>query len=272
MFNVNLRGQNHDIMLAHVCCMDSKLSRNSLVHEKGHCDKGSNISKGCILLKPYSSGCSYSVMSFLWCRKLSSDVGARQGQKDDDLEDGFSDKELPPEADAMVELEENEDDEELVSEGEISEEYTKITANDSLGLLDSVSDFPIKKRRRGKRAKSPLFKIIMEAPSDSFNSTLDKWVEDGNHLGRDEISFTMLNLRRYRLYMKALQVRDFCQYELRMLFVVFLFLMLNSIDYDFTWLDKFLSLFDFCKSGIYSMTFCEQITLHIICEFALTLG
>ncbi|CAL9069957.1 unnamed protein product [Musa banksii] len=201
----SMRGQSHDIMLAHVCCMDSKLSRNILVHEKGHCDKGSNISKGCILLKPYSSGCSYSVMSFLWCRKLSSDVGARQGQKDDDLEDGFSDKELPPEADAMVELEENENDEELVSEGEISEEDTKITANDSLGLLDCVSDFPMKKRRRGKRAKSPLFKIIMEAPSDSFNSTLDKWVEDGNCLGRDEISFTMLNLRRYRLYMKALQ-------------------------------------------------------------------
>ncbi|THU56947.1 hypothetical protein C4D60_Mb11t22580 [Musa balbisiana] len=183
----SMRGQNHDIMLAHVCCMDSKLSRNSLVHEKGHCDKGSNISKGCILLKPYSSGCSYSVMSFLWCRKLSSDVGARQGQKDDDLEDGFSDKELPPEADAMVELEENEDDEELVSEGEISEEYTKITANDSLGLLDSVSDFPIKKRRRGKRAKSPLFKIIMEAPSDSFNSTLDKWVEDARRIPNHHI-------------------------------------------------------------------------------------
>ncbi|KAJ8511564.1 hypothetical protein OPV22_001998 [Ensete ventricosum] len=204
-----MRGQNHSIMLAHVCCMDSKLSRNSLVHEKGHCDKGSNISKGCILLKPCSSGCSYSVMSFLWCRNLSSHVGSRQGQKDDDLEDEFSDEELAPEADAMVEPEENEDDEKSVSEGEIfeeeiSEEDTNITANDSLGLLDSVSDFPIKKRRRGKRAKSPLFKIIMEAPSDSFNSTLDKWVKDDNRLGRDEISFTILNLRRYRLYMKAL--------------------------------------------------------------------
>ncbi|URD78473.1 DNA-binding protein [Musa troglodytarum] len=198
-------------MLAHVFCMDSKLSRNSLVHEKGHCDKCYNISKGCILLNPYSSGCSYSVMSFLWCRKLSSDVGARQGQKDDDVENGFSDEELPPEADAMVELEENEDDKELVSEGEISEEDTNITANDSLGLLDSVSDFPIKKRRRGKRAKSPLFKIIMEAPSDSFNSTLDKWVEDGNRLGRDEISFTMLNLRRYRLYTKALQFLEWLE-------------------------------------------------------------
>ncbi|URD78475.1 DNA-binding protein [Musa troglodytarum] len=143
--------------------------------------------------------------------ELSSDVGARQGQKDDDVENGFSDEELPPEADAMVELEENEDDKELVSEGEISEEDTNITANDSLGLLDSVSDFPIKKRRRGKRAKSPLFKIIMEAPSDSFNSTLDKWVEDGNRLGRDEISFTMLNLRRYRLYTKALQFLEWLE-------------------------------------------------------------
>ncbi|RRT72864.1 hypothetical protein B296_00034026 [Ensete ventricosum] len=148
-------------------------------------------------------------MSFLWCRNLSSHVGSRQGQKDDDLEDEFSDEELAPEADAMVEPEENEDDEKSVSEGEIfeeeiSEEDTNITANDSLGLLDSVSDFPIKKRRRGKRAKSPLFKIIMEAPSDSFNSTLDKWVKDDNRLGRDEISFTILNLRRYRLYMKAL--------------------------------------------------------------------
>lgn len=52
----------------------------------------------------------------------------------------------------------------------------------------------------------PLFKVLIEAPCTSIDDVLEKWIVDGNILDRGEISVTLLNLQKRRLYEKALQV------------------------------------------------------------------
>ncbi|CAL9046187.1 pentatricopeptide repeat-containing protein At1g80270, mitochondrial-like [Musa acuminata AAA Group] len=196
------RVQNCSILLARACCADSVLSRNYLAHEEGHHDKSFSISGSSIISKLYSSECLYHTShtkSFLWRRNLSSHARARSGQKDDDLEDGFSDLDVPPEDDAMVGPKEKEANEELMSE-----EETNNAADDELSFLDSETDLSVEKKTQ-RRVESQLSKIIIENPRYSLNAKLDKWVEEGNPLGRGEISLVLLNLRKHRLYGKALQ-------------------------------------------------------------------
>ncbi|XP_074588554.1 pentatricopeptide repeat-containing protein At1g80270, mitochondrial-like [Curcuma longa] len=45
----------------------------------------------------------------------------------------------------------------------------------------------------------------METPRNSLTRALDKYVEEGKPLGRDEISLAMFNLRKRRVYPRALQ-------------------------------------------------------------------
>ncbi|RWW04710.1 hypothetical protein BHE74_00046667 [Ensete ventricosum] len=160
--------------------------------------------------KLYSSERLYHTKSFLWCRNLSSHAGVRSGQNDDDLEDGFSDLEVPPEDDAMVGPEEKEDDEELMSE-----EETNNAAADALSLLDSETDVSVEKKTE-RTVELPLSKIIIEAPRYLLNGTLDKWVEEGNPLGRGKFSLVILKLRKRRLYGKALQKKKIADVLLTM--------------------------------------------------------
>ncbi|WOL16381.1 pentatricopeptide repeat-containing protein [Canna indica] len=205
------RGRSHRIMLTREYCDDSELSRNSLVHEEGNRDNGSNISGNCIQSKSYFSRCSYSPKSFIWSRNLSSHVRARLGQKDDDLENGFSDLDVLSEADSIVEPQEEVDDDKSISEieGEMSEEDPNGGTNDLLS--DNESDSSFQKITKQKSILSPLAKIVMETPQNSLNSALDKWVEEGNPLGRGEIFLIILNLRRRRLYWKALQFLEWVE-------------------------------------------------------------
>lgn len=50
-----------------------------------------------------------------------------------------------------------------------------------------------------------LFQIVLDAPSNSLRTVLDKWIEDGNHLERNEVMLVLFHLRKQRLYWKALQ-------------------------------------------------------------------
>ncbi|XP_010907599.1 pentatricopeptide repeat-containing protein At1g80270, mitochondrial [Elaeis guineensis] len=168
-------------------------------HEKDH-----HISGCCILPKSFSHGPSISANLFIRSRNLSSQAGAKSSDRENDLEDGFSDLEIPPETDKVGQIVSKKDDE-LISEGETSEEDPDEAADNSLGLSDTESDINVEKESRRKRFTSPLFKILMESPRQTVNSVLDKWVEEGNPLGRGEISIAILNLRKWRFYAKALQ-------------------------------------------------------------------
>ncbi|KAG6521429.1 hypothetical protein ZIOFF_018548 [Zingiber officinale] len=100
-------------------------------------------------------------------------TGANSGDKEDDLENGFSDLEVPLEsADSLDGA--GKEDEELISEGELSEE----AADSSLDLVD------------------------VEASEVHLISMLGK----GNLLeGMRYLSIAMLNLRKLQLYSRALQ-------------------------------------------------------------------
>ncbi|XP_038974531.1 pentatricopeptide repeat-containing protein At1g80270, mitochondrial-like [Phoenix dactylifera] len=196
------RGHSHCIAISGICF--AKSDGPSSILREWHHEKDCDISGSYILPKSFSHGPSISANLFIWSRNLSSQAGAKSSDREDDLEDGFSDLEVPPETDKVGKIVDKEDDE-LMSEGETSEEDPDEASANSLRLSDTESDRNVEKGSRRKSLTSPLFKILMESPRQTVNSVLDKWVGEGNPLGRGEISIAMLNLRKWQFYAKALQ-------------------------------------------------------------------
>ncbi|XP_050228727.1 pentatricopeptide repeat-containing protein At1g80270, mitochondrial-like [Mercurialis annua] len=140
-------------------------------------------------------------------RSLSSQAGAESSESDDDLQDGFSELEAPA-------VEESNsagaNEEELVSEPELDEDVDDNEPSHALEMLDNEADLVGKTTMR-KRVSSELFKTIISSQSVPLNTILDKWVEEGNALGRSELSTTMLNLRKRRMYGRALQLSEWLE-------------------------------------------------------------
>jgi pentatricopeptide repeat protein len=121
-------------------------------------------------------------------------------QEDDDLEDGFSELETPANAEVVQDSHEDEGNEdELISDLELSEDE------------DDDVEADITEKKSQKRASSALFDAIMRAPGLSVQSALDNWVEGGNELTRPEISLAMVNLRKRRMYGRALQLSEWLE-------------------------------------------------------------
>ncbi|CAL9133231.1 unnamed protein product [Musa textilis] len=194
-------------VVARCCHMNLHVASSSI--EYGECYyEEAGINKSFIPSKSVSRG-PISLRSFVWSRNLSSQVGKKLSVKEDDLEDGFSDLEVPPES-AEVNDGSDKEDEELMSEGELSEESDE-AADTSLGLLDVESTSSEVKGPRRRTPYSPLFKAIMDSPRQLLTSALNKWVEEGKPLGREEVSSAMLILRKRRLYVTALQFMEWLE-------------------------------------------------------------
>eukprot|EP00268_Persea_americana_P039398 TRINITY_DN3898_c0_g1_i1.p1 TRINITY_DN3898_c0_g1~~TRINITY_DN3898_c0_g1_i1.p1 ORF type:complete len:632 (-),score=163.16 TRINITY_DN3898_c0_g1_i1:406-2301(-) len=162
---------------------------------------------------------------FFGTQCLSSQAGTKSSDDEDDLEDGFSELETPlgneTAAGNNVGKEAAED---LISEPELSDadsaDDLSEAAPDVLDLSDDEpSDMSSKKVARKKTFGSPLFKVIMESPRQSINSAIDKWVEEGNTLGRTEMSVAMLILRKRRMFGRALQLSEWVEANKRVEFV-----------------------------------------------------
>ncbi|PWA55435.1 tetratricopeptide repeat (TPR)-like superfamily protein [Artemisia annua] len=151
---------------------------------------------GARLLKNYSSGTHSPSLSNY---RYSSFAGTKSsGEEDDDLEDGFSELEassidVSQEKEAVDEI-----DDDLISEPELSEEEDIVHESET-----EVSD---KKTSQQRRASSVLFKVIMDSPRIPVHKTLDNWLEKGETPIRSDISMALLELRRRRMFDKALQV------------------------------------------------------------------
>lgn len=138
---------------------------------------------------------------------LSSQAGAESSGEEDDLEDGFSKLETPPTAEVVQASNANDENEdELVSGPEISDDEADIEPFQNELELSEIETDPNDKLSPRKRDVSALFKAILEFPGLSVHSALDKWVKEGNDLSRAEISLAMINLRRRRMFGRALQV------------------------------------------------------------------
>nr|CAD1821972.1 unnamed protein product [Ananas comosus var. bracteatus] len=94
-----------------------------------------------------------------------------------------------------------------------------------LRVSNDETDFSISKKFEGKYPKPPLFKVIMEASWESLSTVLNIWVEEGNSLGRDEISVALHGLRKRQLYGKALQFVEWLETTKR----------LNFVDHDYAY-------------------------------------
>ncbi|KAM0953999.1 putative tetratricopeptide-like helical domain superfamily, pentacotripeptide-repeat region of PRORP [Dioscorea sansibarensis] len=209
-----LRNQSHQIAVARACSAKSDILGGNPVSIKWNCEQDGCSSAGNKFLNSVSHGVSFTKMSFLGTRTLSSHAGAKSSDSENDIEEGFSDLEVPPETDKVGDT--YDDSEDGLSEDDTSVEGKDDDVDHALSLLDAEKDTNVEKALNKKIGTSPLFKILMEAPRQSINSALDKWVEEGNALGRNEISTVMLNLRKWKFYGKALQFAEWLETNKRL--------------------------------------------------------
>ncbi|KAB5511167.1 hypothetical protein DKX38_030175 [Salix brachista] len=144
---------------------------------------------------------------YLEKRGFASQAGAENSGPDDDLEDGFSELETPANANESTVnvLAGNED--QLISEPELSDDDIGEPSQNALELSDNETD-SVEKSLPRKRATTELFNAIVSAPDVSVQSVLDKWVAEGKDLDRLENSNAMINLRKRRMFGKALQLSE----------------------------------------------------------------
>ncbi|KAL7169256.1 hypothetical protein ACSBR2_034322 [Camellia fascicularis] len=199
------------------CCAKSEVASCCLDVKASNGDSRLVASDGCISLKRFYSAAHGSPNFFMGCCSFSSQADTKSSaQEEDDLEDGFSELETAASA-ADVVQDSNVDDlneDQLISEPELSEEDDDGDGveepQNELELFDTEAEVT-EKRPPQKRASSALFKAIMAAPGLSVQSALDKWVEEGNDLNRPEIALAMLNLRKRRMYGRALQLSEWLE-------------------------------------------------------------
>ncbi|CAL4976791.1 unnamed protein product [Urochloa decumbens] len=161
---------------------------------------GGNCQKACCCRNPKLPAflLPFSSSRFASSRSFSSQAGASSGNKDDALEDGFSDLEVPPEADKK-------------DAGLTSEDSSDEDAADEIGLPDVDADAKPEKEHMNRTSDSILLKAMLETPRHEVTKALEKWAKDGNTLDRGGLFFVLLNLRRRRWFGKALQLLEWVE-------------------------------------------------------------
>ncbi|RDX73461.1 Pentatricopeptide repeat-containing protein, mitochondrial, partial [Mucuna pruriens] len=178
-----------------------KLTRTSCVEEESGISESRGVTYGGFLSPKtrYHSGHSASLNFTVRRRELSSS----STKEDDDLEDGFSELETPA-GDG------NESDNLLISDTDLSDDGEKEGGvEEPHNEIDEVAKEK-EKPRRG-RVESELFKEILNARGISIHLALDKWLEDGNELTREEVSLAMVNLRKRKMFGRALQLSEWLE-------------------------------------------------------------
>ncbi|XP_038719607.1 pentatricopeptide repeat-containing protein At1g80270, mitochondrial-like isoform X1 [Tripterygium wilfordii] len=98
------------------------------------------------------------------------------------------------------------DESEVISEPELSDdEYIEEPNQNKLELSETEAELGENIASR-KSEGFELFKAISAAPGLSIQTALDKWVEEGKYLGREEIALAIRNLWKRQLYGRALQL------------------------------------------------------------------
>lgn len=195
-----------------ICYATSDISSQCL---KGHNDglKGASnvISHRPLTFRGFQIASHGFLRLFMASRSFSSQAGTKSsGEEDSNSDDGFSELESSTATEAIQEV--NIVDE-SVSEHELSEEDLDGEDVEAPQELLSDTEAEISKRKSPRnRVSSALFNAIVAAPTLSVSKIMDKWVE-GNSMTREEVAAAMLNLRKRRMYGKALQV--ICMFYIR---------------------------------------------------------
>ncbi|KAK1393583.1 Pentatricopeptide repeat-containing protein [Heracleum sosnowskyi] len=153
-----------------------------------------------------------SLEFYIGKRHLSSHAGMKSTEdEEDDLGDGFSELETSVGADEnqarSVPRGSNDD---LISDSELShggcdDEVAGLKKELELSDIDAKRS---KKKFEQKRTSGQLFNAVISAPGLSIKSVLDKWIEDGNEVNKSDILMINLNLRKRKMYGRALQILE----------------------------------------------------------------
>ncbi|XVE60973.1 hypothetical protein DITRI_Ditri06bG0003500 [Diplodiscus trichospermus] len=208
VFHLVTRDRRISIGASYAASSRSQISSNYIEENSVILESSQTISdKRLSWLRFYHSTHASSNFSVGRCG-LSSQAGAES-----DLEDGFSELETPAKAETKENhLAQDETEDGLVSDPELSgdEEDVEETGSNELELSEADTARSGKKSST-RRTPSELFQAIMSAPGLSVHKALDKWLEEGKDLSRAEISAAMLNLRKRRMYGRALQVSEWLE-------------------------------------------------------------
>ncbi|KAI7740824.1 hypothetical protein M8C21_020144 [Ambrosia artemisiifolia] len=176
--SVRIRSQPLPSITIHAC--DAKFdTSSSYTGNIGFGGPSPPISDGSLLLRNFSFQARGSQSLFIGYHSFSSQAGS-------------------------------ESEKELIKEADMSESESE--SENELGLLDTEEGIAETKGRE-RKGLSGLCKVVVESSSAPSNvkNALDKWVEEGHELSRSEISHAMFELRRRRMYGKALQLSEWLE-------------------------------------------------------------
>ncbi|XP_078438452.1 pentatricopeptide repeat 596 [Wolffia australiana] len=171
----------------------------------GDCDCRRDCSSSCRCLRCSQKRSGKSLMGI---RNLSSVVGEKTGNGEEDSIDGFS--ELEDEKIVSTEAFEHSASDLEVSEV-LSDEESLQVHEDALEISDAEIEKDVEKSSLKKTAVSPLVRVIMDAPRTSIKGALDQWISKGNSIEQADVFPTILFLRRRRFYLKALQFYEWLE-------------------------------------------------------------
>ncbi|XP_062223855.1 pentatricopeptide repeat-containing protein At1g80270, mitochondrial-like [Phragmites australis] len=83
-------------------------------------------------------------------------------------------------------------------------------ANNSVPRVSQKGCYHVKKLP-GRAFQPYIFQIVLDTPRNVLRTVLDKWMEDGNHLERNEVLLVLFHLRKQLLYNKALQFMEWIE-------------------------------------------------------------
>ncbi|XP_073154396.1 pentatricopeptide repeat-containing protein At1g80270, mitochondrial-like [Henckelia pumila] len=194
--------------VSQICCVTSEISTRHLEN----CYAGFTEPREKLLDGFLSTARFYNTStskSFTEIRTFSSQAGPNSSREDDDdLEDGFSDLETPH---GLVQetVSGNENGDGSISESELSEEVDADDMQKELEVLGDETGVGERKSTK-RRATSAMTRVILAA-SSSISYILDKWIEEGNKVTQADVSICMLELRKRRLFVRALQLSEWLE-------------------------------------------------------------
>ncbi|PIN21503.1 hypothetical protein CDL12_05807 [Handroanthus impetiginosus] len=217
--SIRLRNRGLSSATARICCGKSEIERFCLDYNSGFNDPQEKLFDGLLSSTRFYNTSSSSLKLHREVRTFSSSLGAKSsGGEDDDLEDGFSELETPPSAPQEA----NDGDEigdDLISKSDLSEDDSVAdNINDELEVFGSESDAGEKKSTKSG-GTSAMTEAILAAPALSVSTVMDKWVQEGNEVTEEAVILTILQLRKRRLFIKALQLSEWAESTKQLEFV-----------------------------------------------------
>ncbi|KAL5719592.1 hypothetical protein ACHQM5_012348 [Ranunculus cassubicifolius] len=138
-------------------------------------------------------------------RSMSSQAGSESSEEEGDLEEGFSELETP-----SSEITKDTNEEDSLSESDLALSDDDELTEDSHKEVD-LPEIELTEDAASKKKVLSLTKIIIDANRNSLVGEFNKWDKKGKSLERSDVLQIMLNLRRRRMFGKALEFSEWLE-------------------------------------------------------------